>query len=152
MLAVKGIKAVYDEAGWIYGQDEFSSDELRKVHSIELNNDLVVNFQVIYKNQLLVTSPIFELKGDESQDGEKIRKASQLLVSVNAEHSLSSSVVDKTYFLELLINTENLSEEQVLYLVQNFMDDCDIFIAKIKELDEALSLYYSKIPLEFMIN
>lgn len=152
MLAVKGIQAIYDEAGWIYSFDEFFEDELRKVHLVELDNGLNIEFQALYKDQILLTAKIFSLSSDDLKNIEKLKKASQLLLAANAEHSISSAITDDYYQLELVINTSCLSDSQVLYFTQNFMDYCDIFIEKMNELDEMLSNYYNKVPFEFLIN
>ncbi|WP_019002225.1 hypothetical protein [Succinimonas amylolytica] len=153
MTAVNSIRHIYKTAGWSYDENEFQDERASQEHSVLLENDLEVSFHPLSREEFLIYANIFELAPDNPQDNDqRLRHLSKLILKINSEYSVASSVTGGWFRFELYINSAILENDQICYLLQLFLNDCDFLISENKELSHSFGNIFNNIPIGFLMN
>jgi len=153
MTAVNAIRHIYKTAEWSFDENEFLDERATREHSVLLENDLEVVFHPLSREEFLVFASIFELSGDNPEDDDRrLRHLSKLILKINSEYSVASSVTNGRFRFEMYINSAVLDNDQISFLVQMFLNDCDFLISENRELPQNSGNLFNNIPVAFLMN
>ncbi|MBQ3683909.1 MAG: hypothetical protein II922_12690 [Succinimonas sp.] len=153
MTALNSIRNIYDTAKWSYSDDEFSITNASQEHSVLLDNDLEIVFRPLSRDEFLVYANIFELSESDPEDNDlRLRHLSKLVLKINSEYSVTSAIKDGKFRFEMYINTTQLSDDQICFLLQMFMNDCDLLISENSNQTGAMGSMFNNIPIGFLMN
>ena len=128
MTAVNAIRHIYKTAEWSFDENEFLDERATREHSVLLENDLEVVFHPL------------------------LRHLSKLILKINSEYSVASSVTNGRFRFEMYINSAVLDNDQSCFLVQMFLNDCDFLISENRELPQNSGNLFNNIPVAFLMN
>ena len=153
MTALSSIRNIYDTAKWSYNEDEFSVTQAAQEHSVLLDNDLEIVFHPLSRDEFLIYANIFELSESDPEDNDlRLRHLSKLVLKINSEYSVTSAIKDGKFRFEMYINTTMLSDDQICFLLQMFMNDCDLLISENNNQTGAMGSMFNNIPIGFLMN
>ena len=102
------------------------------------------------REEFLVFASIFELSGDNPEDDDRrLRHLSKLILKINSEYSVASSITNGRFRFEMYINSAVLDNDQSCFLVQMFLNDCDFLISENRELPQNSGNLFNNIPVAF---